>query len=447
MNGPVGSTPDEASGEAMHRLLSALWPLHRTLNSDDLERALEMCGEYLGDERYEIHRYRPGTEVLTWIIPERYSVREAWLEIDGERVADFAENPLHLVSYSLPRRIDGRLGDIRGHLWSRPDRPDAIPWEFKYYERDWGFCLRHRDLARFSDDAPVRGVIDAAFGEGDFCLGDFHLPGESGEDVLFLTNVCHPGQVNDSLTGLVVGLEMARRLSALPSRRHGFRLLVVPETIGTIAWMAHNEDAVSRIRHAWFCEMVGHDNSFILQHSRQGDALIDRAFLAVLCSHRRHGEERTGRFREVVASDEMVTNGPGFDIPTPSLTRWPYPEYHTSDDNPDIVREENLVEALEVLLDVWSALETDYHPRRTFKGPVMLSRYGLWVDWREDRDLNLKTEHLMMMLEGDRSVIDIAHELSLPLETVRRYLDRFAEAGLISKSPTRRETVPPSTRS
>ncbi len=444
MTAATDSGPARDAGASMHRFMTELWPLHRTINSDDLERAIEMCGAYLGDDRYRIHRYRPGTEVLTWIVPERYVVHEAWLEIDGERVADFARNPLHLLSYSLPRRIEGRLRDIRDHLWTRPDRPDAIPWEFKYYERDWGFCLRHRDLARFPDTAPVRGVIDVDFTDGDLCVGDFHLPGDSGEDILFLTNVCHPAQVNDSLTGLVVGLEMARRLAARPSRRYGFRLLIVPETIGTIAWMAHNEEAVARIRHAWFCEMVGHDNSFILQRSRQGDALIDRAFLSVLRAHRRHGEERTGPFREVVASDEMVTNGPGFDIPTPSLTRWPYAEYHTSDDNPGIVRPENLAEALDVVLDVWEALEADYRPRRTFKGPVMLSRFGLWVDWREDRDLNLKTEKLMTMLEGDRSVIDIAFELSLPLATVRRYLDRFAEAGLIEKSPARLETNPAS---
>ena len=148
-------------------------------------------------------------------------------------------------------------------------------------------------------------------------------------------------------------------------------------------------------------------------------------------------EERTRRelsFREVVASDEMVSNGPGYDIPTPSLIRWPYPEYHTSDDNPDIVDEQDLAETLAVFMDLWASLEANYYPRRTFKGPVMLSRYGLWVDWRQDLKFNLATEKIMMLLEGDKSVIDIAYELELPLETVFRYLDRFGDAGLIEKS-------------
>ena len=168
--------------------------------------------------------------------------------------------------------------------------------------------------------------------------------------------------------------------------------------------------------------------------SRQETSLVDKAFRAVLRSHRRHGEERTGPFRRVVASDEIVTNGPGFDIPTPSLTRWPYSQYHTSDDNPDIVDPGNLEESLFVMRDLLESLEKNYWPVRRFQGPVMLSRYGLWVDWREDWDLNLKTEAIMLNLEGDKSIIDIADELELPVQTVQKYVDKFVENGLADRS-------------
>ena len=64
----------------MIELLNKLYPLHRTINSDDMEKALSICGEYLADDRYKIHRYKPHQEVFTWYIPERYRVNEAWLE-------------------------------------------------------------------------------------------------------------------------------------------------------------------------------------------------------------------------------------------------------------------------------------------------------------------------------------------------------------------------------
>lgn len=114
-------------GGLMKELLNKLWPLHRTLNSDDTELALNICGDYVNDDRWKISRFPTKKDVYTWYIPERYKVNEAWLEIDGERVADFSINPLHLLSYSLPKVIDGKLKDIRNNLWSNPDRPDAIP--------------------------------------------------------------------------------------------------------------------------------------------------------------------------------------------------------------------------------------------------------------------------------------------------------------------------------
>ena len=427
--------PFSRSATDMMALLTEFWPLHRTLNCDDMDRALDMCGEYLGDDGWQIHEYPVKSDVYTWWIPERYHVNKAWLEIDGERVADFSENPLHLLSYSLPIDFDGRLGEIKDHLWTSKTRPDAIPWEFKYYERSWGFCLAENVLAKFTDDAHARAVIDVEFLDTPFRLGEIYLPGETDEDVMFLTNVCHPMQVNDSIAGLVVALEMAKILAAQESRKYGFRVLVVPETIGTLAWMSNHEDAFAKVSFAWFCEMVGFDNPFNLQHSRQGtDALLDKAFLTVLKNHRRHGVEKVGAFREVVASDEMITNGPGFDIPTPSLTRWPYDEYHTSDDNPSITKPENLEEALSVFLELWEVLERNYYPQRRFKGPVMLSRYGLWVDWRVNKELNLATEKLMLLLEGDKSLIDIAYELDLPFSDVYHYLEKFREAGLIETS-------------
>lgn len=422
-----------SSPKTMMELLEILHPMHRTINSDDIVKAIQHCDAYIGADSFQMHEYPARSDQLTWWVPERYNVHEAWLEVGGERIADFAVNPLHLLSYSEPVKIAATLGEIRDHIWSRPDRPNDIPWEFKYYERSWGFCVRHRDLEGLDDSTPVTGVIDVSFDDVPMPVGEYYIPGESDRDLMFLTNICHPMQVNDSIAGLVVGVEMAKRLAAAPRGKYGFRLLIVPETIGTIAWFANNQDKVDRIDYAWFCEMVGHPNSFILQHSRQEDSLIDRAFLSVLPQHRKHGAERTGKFRYVVASDEMITNGPGYDIPTPSLTRWPYEEYHTSADNPDIIDPENLEEALQAILNVFAAMNRNYYPRRRFKGPVMLSRYGLWVDWRVDRQLNLKTEELMMMLEGDRSLIDIAWELKLPLDTVEQYLDRFHEAGLIEK--------------
>ncbi len=76
-------------GSSMHALLSELWPLHRTVNSDDIEVALDMCRDYLGDDAHYVqHRFKPKMDVHTWWIPERFKVNQAWLEVDGVRIKD-----------------------------------------------------------------------------------------------------------------------------------------------------------------------------------------------------------------------------------------------------------------------------------------------------------------------------------------------------------------------
>jgi len=44
-----------------------------------------------------------------------------------------------------------------------------------------------------------------------------------------------------------------------------------------------------------------------------------------------------------------VLNGPGVNVPCLSISRFPYPEYHTTDDNLDIMHEEKLQEAADVI--------------------------------------------------------------------------------------------------
>ena len=64
--------------------------------------------------------------------------------------------------------------------------------------------------------------------------------------------------MNDSLTGLVVGAELLRQLTQdKETRKYGIRLLVVPETIGTIAWFDRFKEERERIEFAWFAKWSG----------------------------------------------------------------------------------------------------------------------------------------------------------------------------------------------
>jgi aminopeptidase-like protein len=245
---------------ALLSLVERLYPLHRTLVSDGTDAALELVGEALpAGLPYEVESYTPGEPVWTWSVPERYVVRQAWIETEaGARIVDFADSPLHLVSYSVP--IDAVLSweQLAPHLHVAARRPDAIPWEFKYYERDWGFCLSKRRFDALDRSVRYRVLIDASFerGKGNgLRVGTavLHPPGGPDPDAgefLVCAHICHPAQSNDGAAGVASAVGVAHRLSARPlaTGSMSVRFLFCPETIGSICFLAHHEELIGRLR-------------------------------------------------------------------------------------------------------------------------------------------------------------------------------------------------------
>ncbi len=133
---------------SMLDLIHELWFLKRDILSDDFDRALSRLGDELP---MTIHEYPTGEPCWTWRVPEKWTCRQAYLEtLDGRRLLDYADHPLHVVSYSLP--YDGVVSrdELLRHLHVHPRLPEAIPFVFKYYERDWGLCAP-QNSARCAD--------------------------------------------------------------------------------------------------------------------------------------------------------------------------------------------------------------------------------------------------------------------------------------------------------
>ena len=128
---------------SMLDLIHELWYLKRDIVSDGYDQALyrlrdELSGAGLA---MQIHEYTTGESCWTWHVPEKWSCHEAFLEtVDGVRLIDYADNPLHVVSYSLPYEGLVSREELLRHIHVHPRLPQAVPFVFKYYERDWGLC-------------------------------------------------------------------------------------------------------------------------------------------------------------------------------------------------------------------------------------------------------------------------------------------------------------------
>jgi len=412
----------------MMELIKDIWFERRDIVSDGFDESLNYISKIIP---LKIHNIPTGTKCWTWTVPKKWSVSRAYIEdLKGKKIVDLKNHPLHVMSYSLPVNKIVSREELLKHLYSRADRSAAIPFEFKYYEKDWGFCIQHEKLLKEINKEKYKVFIDSKFEKGNLKVGDYTIKGKTEKEIVLIAHLCHPCQANDDLAGVAVLVDIAKELSK-KKLYYTYKFLIVPETIGSIAYLSQNKRIISHLKYGVFLEMLGNDNIHALQLTRQGNTYLDEVAKYVM--KKKLENYREGAFRKIVSNDEMVFNGPGINVPTISISRFPYPEYHTSDDNPNIITEGRLLQSKKLILDIINIFEKDYTPKRQFLGPVFLSGYGLWVDWRTNKKLNQNIEQIMLLLEGDRTVFEIANELDMDFDEVLNYINKFFTKGLVKK--------------
>lgn len=423
------------SDSIMQKIILDLWFERKDIVSDGFDRSLDYISKIIPINTVKIPT---GTECWTWIVPPKWSVSEGWIRSDNKKYLDLADHPLHILSYSQPVKMKIGKDELMSNIYTDPIRPDSIPYRYSYYEKRWGFCLQHNKLSTFENEN-YEIYINSHFSPGELKIGEFVIPGKLKKEITLIAHLCHPCMANDNLSGVAVLVAIAKELMGQGVHKYTYRFLFVPETIGSIAYLSKNEHLIENIKYGIVVDCVGHNDILSLQHSKQATTELDNCARYVLQNE--NVIFREGPINKVCVSDELVFNGPGINIPTISISRFkfwssgelPYPEYHSSDDTPDIIHLEKLIETKKIVLKILEILNSNFIPKRNFKGRVFLSRYGLWVDWRKNRKLNSALEDLMFCLEGDKSVLEIARELEIPYNELYIWLDRLKKSNLIEK--------------
>jgi aminopeptidase-like protein len=423
------------AGEELYKLVAELYPICRSITGDGLRRTLEVIDREIGG--LEVSEVPTGTQVLDWTVPREWNVRDAYVaNAAGERVIDFQASNLHLVGYSVPVRATLGLAELKEHLFTLPDHPDWVPWRTSYYAERWGFCASQR-LVDSLPEGDYQVLVDSTLADGHLTYGEHLVKGQTDDEVLVSCHVCHPSLANDNLSGIAVATGLARLLSE-GRPRYSYRFLFAPGTIGSITWLARNEDRLERVRHGLVLACVGDPGGFTYKRSRRGDAEIDRAVAHVLA--------RSGRPSRVVdftpyGYDERQYCSPGFDLPVGCLSRTPYaayPEYHTSADDLDLVGPAQLQESLELCREVVGVLEANRrYLNLSPKGEPQLGRRGLYgqIGGRSDAE-----ERQMAMLwvlnqsDGRGSLLDVAERSGVPLALLAEVAATLEEAGLLAEA-------------
>ena len=422
----------------MMALIEELFPICRSITGNGVRQTLETLRRFIP---LEVNEVPSGIGVLDWTVPPEWNLRDAYiLDPDGRRVVDFAANNLHIVQYSRPIDAMIPLGELRPHLHTLPDQPDWIPYRTSYYTENWGFCLTHRQLSSLAD-GPYRVVIDSDLGPGHLSYGELLIPGETDDTVLFSCHICHPSLANDNLSGIAVATMLACHLQTL-RRRHSYRFLFIPGTIGSLTWLARNEDKVGRIVHGLVLSCLGDAGGMTYKQSRRGNAAIDRIVAHVL-----RNDEVPHRITPFVpyGYDERQYCSPGFDLPVGCLMRTPngeYPEYHSSADNLSLLRPESLAHSLAVLRRIVAVIEGDAVCRsRNPKGEPQLGQRGLYETMGGQRAASYDQMALLWVLnlaDGHHSLLDMAERAGVPFATIRAAAAALVAAELLERMPAQR---------
>jgi aminopeptidase-like protein/aminoglycoside N3'-acetyltransferase len=422
------------SSATMGEMTEVLWQLPRDIVSDGYDAALEVLSAQVP---MTIHEYPTGTQCWTWVVPEKWTCMEAYLEtMDGRRLFSYEDNSLHVVSYSLPFEGEVTREDLFEHLHVHPRVRDAVPFRHAYYERDWGLCCSANLKDSLEDDS-YRVVIRTQFSFGALKVGEVVIAGASEESIVLCAHLSHPAMWADGLSGVLVGVAAMRELFTRANLHYTYRFLIVPETIGSVAYLSSHEDLIPRMKGGLFLETLGLEHPHALQSSFAGDSEVDRCFKLALreCDPR----SQLSGYRTLLQNDERQFNAPGVRVPMLSLSRclqrshpdFPYGEYHSSLDSPMINSAKSLEESLETVLRMIEILEQNLVPVNRFKGEIFCSRFGIHMDAHRDPAGNKALLDVMHLIDGTHSVIDIATECNLPFSSVQSTLAQLERHGLI----------------
>lgn len=419
----------EAVAEEAHALMGELFPICRSITGDGVRRTLDAVHRWAPLARSEVPS---GTPVYDWEVPREWNIRDAWVaDAQGKRLIDFRHSSLHVVSCSTPVQATLTRNELEPHLHSLPDQPDRIPYRTSYYRSNWGFCLRHADRERLGP-GPFEVCIDSTLEPGHLSYGECVVPGESSDEAVIYTHVCHPSLANDNLSGIVVAAALARALRA-GRPRLTWRFIFAPGTIGSLTWLSRNETLLPRIRAGLVIGLLGDGSALRYKPSRRGDTLIDRAARLVLPAH--GGEELAF---EPYGYDERQFCSPGFDLPFGRLTRAPngsFAEYHNSGDDLQFVTPVALAGALRALADIVAAVDANQCWRNLSpKGEPQLGKRGLYgtVGGSGPGAWEHGLLWLLNQSDGTRDLIDIAGRSRLPLATLAAGAQALHTAGLLA---------------
>jgi aminopeptidase-like protein len=413
-----------------------LWPIMRSITGEGYKLTHDIIGEIVKLDKIS---FKSGTKVYDWEIPLEWHYNSAYIiDPNGKKIVDASVNNLHVINYSAPINTTLTLDELKPHIHYLKEMPDAIPYVTSYYERNWGFCMSYNMYKKL-----IKGkynvVIDTDFKKGELFVSEAYLPGKEKKEIFFSSYTCHPSLANNELSGPLVLMFLYDYLSKQDNRVFSYRFLFSAETIGTIAYLSKRLSILKKnMKAGYVLTCIGDNNSFQYKRSKTSESIVNRAAEKIL-KNTDVGLSKTHNFFPW-GSDERQFCSPGINLPVGCITRTmygDYPEYHTSEDNKDLIDFDAICETIKSIVQICDIIETNcvYISQKPFCEPF-LSKYNLYDKISQTRINNQDTNAIRWVLsyaDGKTDLLTISSVSNIEYETIYRAVKICLKNNLIIK--------------
>lgn len=430
--GNMSNGDKNSIGCEMYKWATDLYPICRSITGDGVRQTLEYIKSLIPD--LKIFSVPSGTKVFDWHVPDEWNICDAFIDYEpGERIIDFKKHNLHVVGYSEPVNRKLTLEELNEHLYSLEAQPSAIPYITSYYQKRWGFCLSHTQRHSLKKGS-YHAYIDSELKPGVLNYGECILPGKTKKEIFLSTYVCHPSMANNELSGPVVTTALVKWLMSLQDRYYTYRIIFIPETIGSITYLSKHLEHLKRYVYAGFnITCIGDERCYSYLPSRNGNSISDKAALHVL----KHIYPNFKRYSWLDrGSDERQYCAPGVDLPIATIMRskyGEYPEYHTSLDDLSLVSPKGLQGGFDVLQKSIYAIENDVHLQTPIFCEPQLGKRGLYPTL-STKNTSSKVRDMMNLIsycDGAHSLLEIAERIGRPIFALYDVLEELIEHNII----------------
>jgi aminopeptidase-like protein len=422
------------TGKYIYQLCEDLWPINRSITGDGVRETLSIIKKHLPN--LDVHEVPTDTKCFDWVIPKEWNINDAYvIDPNGNKILDFKDSNLHVVSYSTPVNQILSLNELQKHLHSLPEQPDAIPYVTSYYQERWGFCLTDSQRKTLIE-GDYQVCIDSELEDGSLTYGELIIHGRSKKEVFLSTYVCHPSMANNELSGPTVTTYLAKWIQSLP-RKYTYRIIFIPETIGSICYLSRNLKTMKEnIIAGYNITCVGDDDAYSYLPSRAENTISDKIALHVL----KHTHPDFVRYSYLDRdSDERQYCSPGVDLPIASVMRTKYgkyKQYHTSLDDLNYISAKGLSGAYEVLQQCLECIEKNEIYRTTTLCEPKMDKRNLRPTLGAGVKLDKNLRNIMDMLvyaDGKNDLLTIAEKLNVPMGSLFNNIEMLLREKLIKK--------------